>query len=918
MKKAKILAVFGILLAMGITACNKGGDEQSQEAPASQEQGGSQEHTHEFGEWHQTVAPTCEGKGKEERECACGEKESRDVKALGHDFGEWTVKTAATCTADGQEERACKRAGCDKKETRVIKAAHDWDAEQAVAAGTDPADQVGYKLAVCKKGDAVKADLKATDAKFYKGKIKSGTPSGYFKLNSTNDKAYWKFTVAGTKMYKGMLYQLGAMDSFSGNTERSYAQTSTSGDHAPKYPLGNFDVVVNGASLDKSQWIDTPYSELLADGEDSSAMGDNYSPICLCPIGEAYIVPGLNEITYERLGSYNLIISDLVFIGSEYEHTHNTASTWSSDDTQHWHACSVPGCPLNGKIDAAAHTFGDWVENKAATCSAKGERQHTCTVCGKVVKEEVEKIAHTYPNDGAYTQTKAPTCTEAGSKERQCSVCEEKDVQVVPALGHNFGEAVDNYAAVTEGENQHIAATAHNCERCDISALRWSALDFDATLSSSTKLVKVDGSATNNAVKTGAAENDGGSGNANPAVSVGNHYVYKVNLPAAVEHAGLAFHIFSRSDDRQVFKAQSNDGKNGNYYDSTTQTFTAAPARYGVRINGQEVYFDEALLAKEEATPKNSLVWRDFPLNDFSLTAGVNTIDVYSMAGYSQAGILEFQVTGLAHVTPSHVHTLGDWQSDDNNHWKVCSGEGCPAGAGAHIQEAAHTFGEVVTKKAATCYAEGVGEKECSICHKKVEVALPKVEHTVTPGTAVKNSDNKDVFPITCSGGELDGYEMALADYSGEGDTADAIASDGKLAKEAVMTWKFKLTADGEGHYKAGKVSFVMCAKLNGGTTGFGSSAKPADTTFADGSDAKVGSYTLSVGSKAGVITAAGKKLGADFGATTDDPVYFEMGTIEFEEADLVGGELVVKLVQPKNQGYRPRFSQNVRIIYLG
>ena len=746
MKKAKILAVFGILLAMGITACNKGGDEQSQEAPASQEQGGSQEHTHEFGEWHQTVAPTCEGKGKEERECACGEKESRDVKALGHDFGEWTVKTAATCTVDGQEERACKRAGCDKKETRVIKAAHDWDAEQAVAAGTDPADQVGYKLAVCKKGDAVKADLKATDAKFYQGKIKSSTPSGYFKLNSTNDKAYWKFTVAGTKMYKGMLYQLGAMDSFSGNTERSYAQTSTSGDHAPKYPLGNFDVVVNGASLDKSQWIDTPYSELLADGEDSSAMGDNYSPICLCPIGEAYIVPGLNEITYERLGSYNLIISDLIFIGSEYEHTHNTASTWSSDDTQHWHACSVPGCPLNGKIDAAAHTFGDWVENKAATCSAKGERQHTCTVCGKVVKEEVEKIAHTYPNDGAYTQTKAPTCTEAGSKERQCSVCEEKDVQVVPALGHDFGEVVENYAAVTEGENQHIAATAHNCSRCNVSALRWNARSFDAASSSTGLDLTHDGDKSVR-FASGVVENKGGE------AAVGSHIVYKINNPgAALAKVGLSFKIkntagsgWGASAVAPVFGTITGDSSVGAIA-NPDGTFTTATHRYGLKVNNVEYFLGDDAYGNQASVTG----WFDWPV-EFPLAAGVNTIDVFAYAGY-RADMYEFQIVGLEHVTPSHVHNGADaWVTDDNNHWHACTADGCPIADGIY-DKAAHDWDEVVVTTQPTCDTKGAGTKECKVCHKVVNVEIAAKGHTWVAGDPVAKTETTSGYKVSeCS-----------------------------------------------------------------------------------------------------------------------------------------------------------------------
>ena len=33
------------------------------------------EHTHAFGAWEQTIAPTCQAKGEEKRTCSCGEIE---------------------------------------------------------------------------------------------------------------------------------------------------------------------------------------------------------------------------------------------------------------------------------------------------------------------------------------------------------------------------------------------------------------------------------------------------------------------------------------------------------------------------------------------------------------------------------------------------------------------------------------------------------------------------------------------------------------------------------------------------------------------------------------------------------------------------------------------------------------------------
>ena len=720
MKKAKILAVFGILLAMGLTACNKGGeggDDQSQETPASQSAGQSEEHVHSYGEWHQTKAPTCTEKGTEEQECSCGDKKTRSVNALGHDWGNWTVKTAATCTEDGSEERVCGR--CGEKESRKIKAGHDWDAEQTIAAGTDPADQVGYKLAVCKKGDAIKADITAVDAKFYKGKIKSGTPSGYFKLNSTNDKAYWKFTVAGTKMYKGMLYERGAMDSFSSNTERSYAQTSTSGDHAPKYPLGNFDVKVNGDSLDKSQWIDVPYSELLAEGEDSSAMGDNYSPLCLCPIGECVIQAGLNEITYERLGSYNLIISDLIFIGSEYEHVHAAASEWSSNDEQHWHACTALGCPT-GKLDVANHTFGEWETTKAATCKEAGERQHTCTVCGKVVKEAIEKLAHTF---GAPYDVVPATCQAAGSQKKKCTVCEEVVEEVLPKTDHNFGDAIVSNAA---GEG-YIATTGHNCSICEKGALRWSALDYDATASSS----GLDKQSAYVRFASGAVENKGG------AESTGSHIIYKVNVAAAQEKAGLSFKIKNTNGSgyganvvAPVFGTISGDSSLG-AIKNADGSFTTATKRYGLKVNGVEYFLGDDNYGNQSGVTG----WFEWPV-EFPLQAGVNTIDVFAYAGY-RAQLMEFELTGLPKFVNSHVHNGGDtWLNDETHHWHKCTAEGCPIADGVY-DKAEHAWGDPVVVEP-TVDAAGSKTYTCSVCGKTKVETLAKLSFVQFVGDEFK------------------------------------------------------------------------------------------------------------------------------------------------------------------------------------
>ena len=747
MKKSKLLSVFAVVLAMGITACQKPADQPS--GKSGEQSQVPSDHKHSFDNWEQTKAPTCTEKGEEKATCSCGEVKTREVKALGHDWGEWEVKKAASCSEDGLRERTCKREGCGAKEEEVIKADHDWDAEQAVAAGTDPADQVGYKLANCKKGDAIKVDIKAVDAKFYKGKIKESTsnptPEGYFKLDANGSKAYWKFTVQGTKMYKGMLYQLGAMDSFSGNTERTYAQTSTSGDHAPKYPLGNFDVQVNGDSIDKSEWIDVPYSELLAEGEDSSAMGDGFSPICLAPIGEAVIQPGLNEITYERLGSYNLIISDLIFIGAEFEHVHAAASEWSSDETNHWHACTAVGCPT-GKLDVAAHTFEEVAaEGVAATCKAEGKKVEKCSVCGFKKETVLPKLAHTLGE--AYDIVPA-TCEAAGSQKKKCSVCNEVVEEVLPKIAHQFGDVVENYAA---GEG-FIATSSYNCSVCSKSALRWSARDFDTAASATDLDLTHDG---NKSVRfaSGAVENKGG------VESVGSHIIYNVKVDAAVEKAGLSFKIkntngsgWGANASAPVFKTIDGDSSLG-AIKNADGTFTTATHRYGLKINDVEY-----LLGDDNYGNKAGVTdWFDWPV-EFPLKAGINKVDVFAYAGY-RADLYEFQFTGLPHVTPSHLHN-GDatWLNDADNHWHKCTGEGCPLADGIY-DKAAHTWGEKYDEVAATCSAKGSYKVKCTVCDYVKTVEVAKAAHTWGEAQAAIG----DAIPHECSVCHAMGYELVVA-----------------------------------------------------------------------------------------------------------------------------------------------------------
>lgn len=54
------------------------------------------------------------------------------------------------------------------------------------------------------------------------------------------------------------------------------------------------------------------------------------------------------------------------------------------------------------------HQWGEWKETKAATCTAKGEETHTCSVCKKTETRPIDALNHNFVND---------VCTRCGERE---------------------------------------------------------------------------------------------------------------------------------------------------------------------------------------------------------------------------------------------------------------------------------------------------------------------------------------------------------------------------------------------------------------------------------------------------------------------------------------------------------------------
>lgn len=100
------------------------------------------------------------------------------------------------------------------------------------------------------------------------------------------------------------------------------------------------------------------------------------------------------------------------------------------------------------------HTYGEWTVTKEATCTEKGSRTRTCTVCNEQQTEEIPLTGHTVPDA---TVTKEPDCVTEGEKTGVCTKCGQSVNVVVEALGH------DALGIWTNDANTHW----HRCSRCD-------------------------------------------------------------------------------------------------------------------------------------------------------------------------------------------------------------------------------------------------------------------------------------------------------------------------------------------------------------------------------------------------------------------------------------------------------------------
>ena len=263
----------------------------------------------------------------------------------------------------------------------VVEEYSEWGPVQNVAAKGD--GYVAYTKRESRIDGATKIEINALDGAFAEGSTnKDGTAEGYLKLNTNGNKISWKFDFE--KAGFAQIYQYGFMDSFSSNVNKTYSHTSST-DASKTTEEGNLRVKFNEAVVDKGPYMHISFADLTADGDVLFEESKNYSPVALLPLGQATMAAGDNTLEFERLGSYNFVISKLVIYFYETAPVPSTAV--KGDGNGHWN--EYEGLP-KARFNYAAHT----IEETAFTNSqGKEGKVKTCSACGQMVGAEMDLLA---------------------------------------------------------------------------------------------------------------------------------------------------------------------------------------------------------------------------------------------------------------------------------------------------------------------------------------------------------------------------------------------------------------------------------------------------------------------------------------------------------------------------------------------
>ncbi len=459
---------------------------------------------HKFGDWAETKAPTCTEKGSRERTCPnCGKVDVEAIAALGHSWNAGKVTTEATCTTPGEKLYTCTVCGATK--TEVIKATgHTAGAVTTIQPTCTEDGSKSYTCTVC--GEKIVETLPKTGHKSTTTTVAATcTVDGYTSVTCTvcfeelrhtvipapgHKAGEWVVTKEPTRQETGLKELKCAVCGETIDTEilpvipdptvsivTVEAAQGASDVKVPVTFVGNDGIwsmgfyVYYDAALDLNGVIEGELFEKIIDSY------YNVDPATDATAAAAFAAAGVStdgvlcyKFYTESLSLENVkgdgTLATLVFDlpnNDTYEFEIGIIAldgyTVNNEGVELEYYTN-DGAILIPALDPCDHVAGEWVETKAPTCTAAGEKTQSCVNCGKLMNTaSVAATGHAY---GEAVETKAPTCTVAGVATATCANCGATKTSSIAPIGHDYGEYVETKAP-TCTEAGVATATCANC-----------------------------------------------------------------------------------------------------------------------------------------------------------------------------------------------------------------------------------------------------------------------------------------------------------------------------------------------------------------------------------------------------------------------------------------------------------------------
>ena len=370
---------------------------------------------HQWDEGKVTTEPTCEGTGVKTFTCSnCQEKRYEDIPATGHQWDEGKVTTEPKCEEAGVKTYTCKV--CKETKTEAIDATGHTPVEvpEVPATCTEPGKKAGTKCSVC---DTILSGVEEIPAKGHQwndGEITTAP--------TCTEKGVKTYTCSVCKETKTEKIDK-TNDHTPGEAQRENVKEATCTKD------GSYDEVVRCKVCNKE--LSREPKTITSPGHQWDEGVVTKEPTCAAEGEKTFTCTVCKETKTEAIDPKGHTPVDVAAKDATCTEKGNTAGT----------KCSVCDTILSGveEIPAKGHQWNDGEITTAPTCTEKGVKTYTCTVCNTTKTEAIDATGHT-PVDVA---AKDATCTEKGNTAgTKCSVCDTilSGVEEIPAKGHQWND----------------------------------------------------------------------------------------------------------------------------------------------------------------------------------------------------------------------------------------------------------------------------------------------------------------------------------------------------------------------------------------------------------------------------------------------------------------------------------------------